>query len=238
MKFCNPFAGVCFATIAGLTWLNLSIAVLAKPNQPSISVKPTGIGSPGGRVPGSPSRDGCLGQRSITPLAPETRAGLTVAQYPTFFFYIPADLKPTEAEFELRDQNRKRIYKTQLNMNGKAGIASLTLPTQAFSGLEVNQNYRWFVSLRCKNAPDRGGDLSVQGTIKRVETSPALASQLERGTLRDRIALYQNAGLWYDVIATLAQLRRSSPNDATLKATWSNLLTSVGLNAIANAPLI
>jgi hypothetical protein len=68
--------------------------------------------------------------------------------------------------------------------------------------------------------------------------NPSLASQLERGTQRDRIALYQTAGLWYDAIATLAQLRRSSPGDAALKTTWNNLLTSVGLDTIVNVPLI
>lgn len=42
----------------------------------------------------------------------------------------------------------------------------------------------------------------------------------------------------YDSLATLAQLRQSSPNNASLTEDWTNLLGSIGLDNIATEPLV
>ncbi|MCC3405413.1 MAG: DUF928 domain-containing protein [Microcoleus sp. PH2017_10_PVI_O_A] len=45
-------------------------------------------------------------------------------------------------------------------------------------------------------------------------------------------------GIWYDTLATLAQMRRIAPDDASLKAEWTQLLQSQTLEAVADKPLV
>ena len=51
-------------------------------------------------------------------------------------------------------------------------------------------------------------------------------------------ALYAQAGIWYEALATLAELRRSKPNDSVLISAWESLLQSVGLDTVAKEPII
>jgi hypothetical protein len=61
--------------------------------------------------------------------------------------------------------------------------------------------------------------------------------QFEAATPIDRIALYAANGLWYDAIATLATLRRESPDNVIATNQWTALLESVGLSEFAGMPL-
>jgi len=46
------------------------------------------------------------------------------------------------------------------------------------------------------------------------------------------------SGSFTDALTNLAQLRRQRPNDADLKTDWQDLLGSVNLEEIIDAPLI
>jgi hypothetical protein len=78
----------------------------------------------------------------------------------------------------------------------------------------------------------------AEGQIERVEPNPNLVAQLKTASPRDRAALYAEAGIWYDAVNSIAQLRRSSPNDTAIAADWAELLKSVGLDTISQKPLI
>jgi hypothetical protein len=41
---------------------------------------------------------------------------------------------------------------------------------------------------------------------------------------RDRTAIYATSGIWYDSLATLAELRQKRLDDAALKNDWQSLL--------------
>ena len=68
--------------------------------------------------------------------------------------------------------------------------------------------------------------------------TPTLASELEKAAPKDRPSIYANAGLWYDTVTSLVQLREANPNDPQLAEDWTDLLQSIGLDAIAQAPLV
>lgn len=193
---------------------------------------------------GGASRDGGIcPQDSATPsmfmkpLMPENQPGLTVADHPTFFVYVPQ----TSAKmvlFVLKDETETEDYYYQktIPLAHTAGIVSVKLPSDA-PVLEVGKRYRWSFVLLCGGElrPDSPG---IEGQIQRVAENPALSNQLKGSSLLERAALYGKDGIWYDTLTNLAELRRSQPQDVTVAATWEDLLKSVGLEAIATKPLL
>lgn len=164
--------------------------------------------------------------------------GLTIAEHPTFWFYVPYSLNspPTvlSVEFVLQDEKSKEVYKTVLTTSENSpGVFSFELPPSA-PPLEVGRRYNWYFSIYCGNS---GASGFVYGWVERVALNPSLKSQLERATPLGRVALYAKGGIWYDAVTSLANLRRENPQNAALMADWNELLKSVDLNAIAQEPI-
>ncbi|MFN6486549.1 MULTISPECIES: DUF928 domain-containing protein [unclassified Nostoc] len=206
-----------------------------------INFKPPKVGAPDNRKGGA-SRRGTMmcsqNQKTLKALLPGSTLGLTVEKYPTFFVYIPSVSRQL-AEFELREKNNSTVvYKTRFTLPASSGIVSFSLPTnKTLQPLEIGKNYKWSFSIIC-DSQDRSEDIFVEGWVQRIEPSSTLVSQLEKATSRDRPSLYAEAGIWYETLTTLAQLRYSNPQDLTLVADWKELLESVGLNSIAEEPLV
>lgn len=176
-------------------------------------------------------------------LLPSSQIGLTVTASPALFVNLP-QASTKSAEFTLTEaqdgQLGEEVYRTMLELPEKPGVASLTLPKEkaASSLLKVGKRYQWELSLICDSS-DRAKDVVIQGEIQRVELSLTLANQLEKAAPQDRPTIFANAGLWYDTVASLAQLRETNPTDPKLAEDWKTLLQSVGLDtAIAQSPLV
>ncbi len=45
-------------------------------------------------------------------------------------------------------------------------------------------------------------------------------------------------GIWYDAVSTLAELRKSQPDNQSAINSWQQLLNSAGLNEIAQEPIV
>lgn len=205
---------------------------------------PTGTGSPGNRI-GAGTRGICLsGEKRLTALVPETQSaqaktvlGLTVAEYPVLFFYVPQNSGKT-LELALVDPTTNQKYEKLIATPSTAGIVSVDLSSvKNLPPLKVGNNYQWYFSLVC-DPNDRSQDEIVEGFVQRVEPDAQLKSDLQKATPRDRVSVYVVNDLWYDSLATLAQLRQASPNDASLTEEWVNLLSSIGLDNIATEPLV
>lgn len=215
----------------------------ARPQASKVSVtfSPPGAGKPDNSAGGASRssaqcvQDTANGGPSATPLTPANYQALTVAERPTFFVYVP-ETSARKVFFSLEGENKDSHYQTTVAITGKAGIVSVSLPAEA-KALETGKNYKWSFVIMCGNAL-RPDSPAVEGTIMRSPLNPTLTSQLEKATPIERAALYGKDGIWYDTLATVAELRRSQPNDSTLEATWTQLLTSVGLDAIATKPLL
>jgi hypothetical protein len=197
----------------------------------------TPIGTPSRRVPGA-SRGGCKqGKEPLTALIPEIDPQLTTAGYPVFFFFIPQTPAQT-LEFALTDENDEPLYNKTFKTTGEPGIVSLRLPANlTVPPLKIGKTYRWSFSIIC-DRQDRSGDLVVEGSIQRIEPDPNLVSELKKAKPQERAALYATAGFWQDTLATLAKLRRSRPTDSGVRTDWEELLKSVGLERIAQEPLL
>ncbi|MCT7957800.1 DUF928 domain-containing protein [Laspinema palackyanum] len=206
-----------------------------------VTFNPPGKGQPRNTAGGA-SRDGnsCvqepqLSSGCVTPLSPEAYQGLTVADRPTFYVYVPKT-SARELFFALKDENNQHHYQTSIPVpEGEGAVMAIALPDDA-PPLEIGQTYSWTFILIDETGlkPDSPG---VQGDIRRVEAnSLTLGSQQADPTL-ELAQQYGNAGIWYDMMTTLVQLRQSSPNDPTILESWMGLLASVGLESIATKPI-
>lgn len=166
--------------------------------------------------------------------------GRTVAANPTFFVYIP-DNSIEEVIFNLRDRDYNLLYQTTLPTPSRPGIISFTLPEDA-PPLKVNHKYAWHFGMVCQAQNPAQISIPeivlVSGEIKRSEPSSALKDQLQKVAGIEKAAVYAKNGIWTEALATLAQLRRSQPDDSRLIAAWEELLNSVGLEKVAKEPLV
>jgi hypothetical protein len=72
----------------------------------------------------------------------------------------------------------------------------------------------------------------VDGWIQRTELSPDLKTKIEQATPLEQAQLYAKARIWPETLMLASQLRSSKPDE------WEELLNSVGLTEIAQAPFI
>jgi hypothetical protein len=225
--------------------------------------KDRGAPAPGQRVGGA-SRGRCpAASKRLTALVPMISAtadksqnpvlasvptgsvlGLTAADHPTFWFYLPYSLTSARlVEFILKDDKDNIIYQTELSELGTTpGVVGFKLP-DTVPPLEVNKRYNWFFTIACDAKDSISSDqeepnkIFVSGWVERVPLNPALQRQLAQATPQQQARLYANASIWHEAVTALAELRRQRPNDAALKQEWANLLRSVNLEAIAPEPI-
>lgn len=172
---------------------------------------------------------------STTPTTSESVYGLTVAERPTFWFYVPYPLTSSRpVEFVLQDEKGNDVYQTQFTESETMpGVVGLQLPSTV-DPLEVGKRYRWFFLIYCN--PEE--PTFVEGWVERVALNPTLKNQLDQATTpQQKAAVYAEAGVWFEAVTTLAELRRQKPNDQALNAQWLDLLQSVDLEAIATEPV-
>lgn len=233
LLFCISFLAVYIAdfyAIADAPFPQLPTAVATEFDPPD-------RGTDGNRQ-GSSSRTGCPEvPQPLTALIPETNLGLTAADRPTFLFYVPYSPEPPrEVELVLLDEAENEIFNQKITPSEIPGIISISLPETA-ADLEIGKTYRWQFSYIC-NPRIRAEDDYVEGAIARVAMDDELSRQLEAvNTPLERAELYAKAGLWYETLAELAQLRQIQPQNPETLAEWQELLDSVGLGHLAEEPL-
>lgn len=201
---------------------------LAQSNPPPPPKNP-GSSSPGGRRDSSAcpqDADTATTEQGLTALSPTTKPGITLAERPTFFVFVPKTSAKT-AEFSLRDRKGSGVYRTTLDLTKTAGIMSVNLPDQA-PALEVGQEYLWSFAVIC-NPNDRIDDRFVTGTVQRITLEPTRLRQIQQAPPKERVSLYQKADVWYDAIAVLFELKRTQPNDPSIHTSWREFLQSGGV---------
>ncbi|MDF5706410.1 MAG: DUF928 domain-containing protein [Nostoc sp. S4] len=210
--------------------------------------------TPGGRVRGGATRGNVCpltkpDQPDLTALVPfSEKDGVTnvwaqtTLERPSWFFYVPYTKDVVDAvEFVVQEnsdsKDSKEIYHGKsIVLPDKPGVIRISLPSDA-PALALNKEYRWFFSINCdkeKNTPWT----YVEGVIQRVDLNQSIAKELETAELLKRYTIYVQNGIWYEALATLAQLRQKNPKDTALQAQWQNLVTSINLADVAKEPLV
>ncbi|MBF2064092.1 MAG: DUF928 domain-containing protein [Calothrix sp. C42_A2020_038] len=172
--------------------------------------------------------------KPVTPVLPATSIGFTLTEYPTVFIYLP-ETNAQKALFSIQDEDSNSVYQTNITLPTSSGVMQVKLPEEA-PPLKAGKNYKWSLVIIC-TADLEPDSPFVSGWIRRVERSDMMKNHNNQITLSYISKLAEN-GIWYDTLATLAQLRRLQPNNQALASSWQNLLNSVGLDKIVNEPLI
>src|SRR4028119_410546 len=174
----------------------------------------------------------------LTALIPTSNIGITLADHPPFFFYIPdVSLEGVEGEFILLDEQYEPIYKKVIPLIEGDSIIRVELSdSPSLPSLKVGKSYYWFFSLLLDKV-DRSSNANVAGWIKRIEPNSALQQKLDTASSQQQPVIYATNGIWYEALASLAKLRCTSPNNAAIASDWESLLQQVGLPEISKKPL-
>ena len=203
----------------------------------NVNFKPPDVEAPDNRQSATHRGDACPKDLSIVPLMPQSNDGLTLAESPTFFAYVSHPSTQVEFTLQADDGKGTEVYKTTFKVD-KPGIVEVSIPATGDrqKSLDVNKRYQWSFSVACNDDPS--GNYFVKGIVKRIEPQETLKKDLANPDPLARAIAYANNGIWYDTIATLAQMRRLAPDDSGLGAEWTQLLQSQKLESVADQPLV
>ncbi|MBE9001538.1 DUF928 domain-containing protein [Nostoc sp. LEGE 12447] len=173
--------------------------------------------------------------------AEESFLASTVAENPTFWFYVPQLPQTTRyGEFVLQVLDGKdvqNVYRTPLTLSGKSGIVSITLPSRSQYSLKADKKYHWYFHIYCGDPQKTSDNFYVDGFVQKQVLTEALDSQLKTAKSREYI-VYSANDIWYDALTNLGQLRRANPQNATINKDWVDLLNVVGLQDINKEPIV
>jgi hypothetical protein len=205
-------------------------------------------GAPVGRRQGGARRNGCPDvKQPVTALVPGEKTvndeaisflSFTVFEYPTFWVYLPdlpANLR--SGEFVFQDERGKNIYKTPLKLPDRSGIIGITLPQNPQYALKQDNKYQWYLKVYCGNPENTSDYYYVKAWVQKVALTPNLESQL-KAAKPGEYNVYAVNQIWQDAVTNLADMRRTNSGSSVLAQDWTNLLTSVGLEEFAQAPIV
>ncbi|EAZ92659.1 DUF928 domain-containing protein [Crocosphaera chwakensis] len=177
--------------------------------------------------------------QELVALIPANLQSKTTSTSPTLYFSVPAITANTEIEFVLRGPQDELVKKQTFSGKGQAGIMSLKLPNgPRVSSPNGENTYHWYLSVIC-NQGDRADDVVVEGLLQPVTLESNLAEEIETASLEDRFKLYQSYDLWHERLDTLANMKRSQPQNTQLAQKLGELLESVELDStIGQKPLL
>jgi hypothetical protein len=207
---------------------------------------PSGVGAPTSRSDAG-TRSDCKPEHLVKPqknnvtkliaLIPENELSFTVDAAPTIAFYIPPGCIE-EMHFSLLDTTTNQAYEALLQSPSSSGLFTLNLSKlRDFSALVMGKRYQWKLKL-VADSRDTSADKKVSGMLQRQAVNTTLNAELKFTKLRDRPSLYASNSLWFETVSTLLAARQANPGDIDLNADWDELMTSQGLAAIINQPLM
>lgn len=177
--------------------------------------------------------------RRLTALVPRSNNGWTVSEQPTFYWYMPTNSTFKKARFDLYEvvaAEQREIYSTEFPIVGNAGVTNSSYLDKPLPPLAIGKTYRWAIVLVCPDQPSR--NIFAEGWVERGQVSSEVAAQLAAAAPEERYKVYAAAGLWYDTLQELAQLRQAQPQEEDFTQEWQELMASeaVQLAEIAAQP--
>ena len=169
-------------------------------------------------------------QSSLMSIVPTTNFGLTIAERPILWIYLP-ETSARQVVLSIREEGGTHHSQTLVPITGAYGVISLQ-PNPDSPPLEVGKTYQWSVVLVCGEKPTPN-DPGIASWVRRV----ALSEPSDQGAALEQAAWYGERGIWYDALGSLAEARRSQSNNQALTSVWTEFLNSEGLEAISTEPL-
>lgn len=169
------------------------------------------------------------GELSLNALTPNySNVATTASATPTLYFYIPPT-KATTGELVITDENDREVYQTTFSLPSQSGIAKLTIKSE--TGLTSGNQYKWALMIVC-DRQYRNRDIFIEGKLEYQALAEAIAKSLEDKKTLEKAEFYAQKGYWLDTLDNAAAIRSTQPAD------WTELLNSVGLEAMSDLPLV
>jgi len=182
---------------------------------------PDGQRTPGGTRGGACKQTDKQTDQPFTALVPEKAKGSTAAEHPVFWFFIPDAPEDIQSiVFSLHDRNdTTTLYRTSLPLTRTQGVIGIPLPSSPEYSLKLNESYHWRLIINCAQTETSKDPivLELEGWVTRVQQSP---------------------NFWYDELTNLAKRYLSEPENPEVKRAWVELLNSVGLEGMAQQPVV
>jgi hypothetical protein len=173
------------------------------------------------------------------PLLPENGLGLTANEQLSLYVYLSPGSVVHQGRLSVTAADDSEYYETLVDfpieqLTEAGGVMEIDIP-ETLPALKSDQEYSWSLVLMC-NGQLRPDSPVLNGAIQRV--APVEKAQGNDISLAEKAEIYGEAGLWYDLLSTLAAMRGENPSDVEVAAHWSSVLQTVGLDSVTGAPLI
>lgn len=202
----------------------------ALPSVPTTPAPPPGNRTPGGGLDGESSV--CPEKpQELTAITPVDAHGKTLAEHPTFWFYMPytADEVAGGEFFILTEDEENYVYQTSFKLPEQPGLISITLPAEESASLQEDTYYHWYLNLYCAPDATTETDLNIDGWVQRVSSTSALVEPHSN----------LSPDIWYDTVDFLAkQLQTSAIDNNGPGQLWTDLLESVELEEFTQEPVV
>lgn len=178
---------------------------------------PTGIHE-GGGVRGSLTS--CTDNANYpVPLVPEAAKTITTSSSPTLLFDVPDVIQASTLEVVLLDGENRVVYQNGLETGYQPGIVGLNLTDESNSNaLKVNDSYHWYLIQECEYSAEP--KIIANGFLQRVELDTELAQKINNASKIDKVKLYQEADIWHEAIASLANMKCGSETKSSVSQQW------------------
>ena len=191
---------------------------------------PTGDSKPGTTRPQAMCK---VTNKPLTAINANYGKDFTVSEFPSFWFYIPYSRQEIKSlEFVVNNEKEtKTIYITSVQLLDQPGIIKITIPSKQDYSLKINETYRWYLNLKCKqntnNEPEQNEpDQVVNGWVQRIALAPKLEKDLTSLENQKYIA-YKRHDIWHDYISNLANLHFNYSGNSKFNRDWNQLLKAI-----------
>ena len=244
-RLSKKYLGICSVLIiCGCCWNVVAVADTETKINRTVLFQPPPEESQPEETEGAASRQGRVCSQEVTSssdetlnnltaIVPTSNYGLTVAERPSFWVYLP-ETSATQLILTLKKPGRNPHWQQAVNLPEQSGIVGIKLSDEA-PALEMNEEYQWAVILVCGNKPNPN-DPVVTAKVKRVnKSSVVLNSSRDNNTPIEKAAVYAREGIWHD---SLDILIKEKPSTNNWNYIWINYLQSAGLNEISDEPVV
>jgi len=164
----------------------------------------------------------------VQALAPD-HPGLTINAHPRLYYYLSEGVSQLELTLASYRQPQP-LLELRLNEAVGPGMHELDLSEHGVA-LPFDTEYEWHVAV-VRDPKRRSRDVVSRGVIKRIRPDSALAKEIQDQDAWRKPTAYAQAGLWYDALESLVNLRRLHPEDPAVSEGLQSLLTQAKLEAV------
>ena len=176
------------------------------------------------------------GRCQATSLMPRNGSGLTTHKRASVYVHVARhpDAKLDQAILTLKsdadtdEQYDAIVELPEASLSMPGGVLEIEFP-ESIPDLEVGKQYSWSLIMMCDGQPVRPDSPVVGGGIRRVAPPAAVAMSTDM-TPTDRAIAYGEAGLWYDLLSTLASNSPEASEADEFSEAWKRIMTEVGIS--------